>query len=133
MKLINYGTIIIKPADKVGAVLIDLNLDMKIHKILKKLLHKHNSFTESKQKFLNKNFFETSNFYGLPKIHKSTVTEAAIHSQNTEVVEIWKSHNLKLRTIVSMPNCSKRRLIFIFWILILKFFGFSFKAISKEC
>ena len=106
-----------------GAVLIDLNLDIKIHKILKKLLHKHNSFTESKQKFLNEFFFETSNFYGLPKIHTSTVTEAAIHSQNTEVVQIWESHNLKLRTIASRSNCSTRRLYFLdtyfkfFWIL----------------
>ena len=54
---------------------------MKIHKNLKKLLHKYNkSFTESEQKFLNENFFETSSFYGLPKNHKSKVIEAAIYS-----------------------------------------------------
>ena len=62
---------------------------MKIHTNLKKFLHKyHKCFTESEQKFLNEKSFETCNFFGLPKIHKSKVIEAAIHSQNTEVVEV---------------------------------------------
>ena len=87
-KFINDGTIIIKPADKGGAVVVlstehcktiimkhlddastykklDLNIDMKIHKNLRKLLHKYNKcFTESEQKFLNEKSFKTSNFYG---------------------------------------------------------------------
>ena len=95
LKLINDRTIITKPADKEGAVVvlstehyktmimqhlddvstykkIDLNIDMKIHKNLKIFLQKHNKcFTESEQKFLNEKSFETSNFYGLPKIRKS--------------------------------------------------------------
>ena len=32
-------------------------------------------------KILNEKSFETSNFYGLHKTHKSKVIEAAIHSQ----------------------------------------------------
>ena len=45
---------------------LDLNIDMKIHKNLEKLLHKYNKcFTESKQKFLKEKSFETSTFYGL--------------------------------------------------------------------
>ena len=63
---------------------LDLDLYMKIHKNLKKFFNKCNKcFTECEQKFLNEKSFETSNFYGLPKIHKSKVIEAAIHSQNT--------------------------------------------------
>ena len=45
---------------------------------------------------MNEKSFETSNFYGLPKIHKSKVIEAASHSQNTEVVEVRETSNLKL-------------------------------------
>ena len=90
LKLINDKTIIIKPADKGGAVVVastehyktmirqhlddasrykklDLNMHMKIHKNLKKLLRKHNEcFTESERKFKNEKSFETSNFYGGP-------------------------------------------------------------------
>ena len=90
---------------------LDLNIDMKIHKNLKKLLHKHNKcFTESEQKFLNEKYFETNNFYGLPKIHKSKVIQAAVHSQNTGVVEVWKPCNLKLRPITGGPNCPTKKL-----------------------
>ena len=81
-KLINDRTIIIKPADKGNAVVVlstehyktmimqhlddsntysklDLNIDMKIPKNLKKLLHKYRKrFTQSEQKFLNEKSFE---------------------------------------------------------------------------
>ena len=115
-KIINDRTIIIKAADRQirgagGAVVVlstehyktmimqhfndastykilDLNIDMEIRKNLKKLLHKYNKcFTEYEQKFLNKKPLETSNVYGLLKFI-SKVIEAAIHSQNTEVVEV---------------------------------------------
>ena len=52
----------------------DLNIDMKIHKKLKKPLHKYNICFTIKNKI-------SSNFYGLPKIYKSEVLEAAIHSK----------------------------------------------------
>ena len=55
---------------------------------------------------MNDKSFETSNFYGFTKIHKSKVIEAAIHSQNTKVVEVWEP----LRPIVGRPNCPTRRL-----------------------
>ena len=90
---------------------LDLNIDMKINKNLIKLLHKYNKcFTESAQKFLNEKSFETSNFYGLHKIHKSKVIEAAIHSQNTDVLEVREPRDLKLRPIVGGSNCPKSRL-----------------------
>ena len=89
---------------------LDLNIDVKIHKNLKKLSHKYNKcFTESEQKFLNEKSFETSNFYGLPR-GLPTYIEAAIHSQNTVVVEVWEPRDLKLRPIVGRPNCPTRRL-----------------------
>ena len=88
-----------------------MNINIKIHKKLKKLLSKCNKcFTEFEQKFLYEKFFKTSNFCGLPEIHKSKVIEAAIHSQNTEVVEVWEPSDLKLRSIVGGSNCPPKRL-----------------------
>ena len=84
---------------------------MKTYKNLKMLLHKYNKcFIESEQKFMNDTSFETSNFYGLPKIHKSKVINAAIHSQNTQVVEVPEPNDLKFRSLVGGPNCPTRRL-----------------------
>ena len=108
----HYKTIIMQHLDDASTYkILDLNIDMKIRKNFKKLLHKYNKcFTESEQKFLNEKSFKTSNFYGIPKIHKSQVIEAAIHSQNTEVVEVREPRYLELRPIVGGPNCSTRRL-----------------------
>ena len=68
---------------------------------------------ESEQKYRNEKSSETSNFYGLPKIQKSKVIEAAIHSQNIEAVEVREPMDLKFRPIVDGPNCSTRRLGYI--------------------
>ena len=90
---------------------LDFNIETKIQKKFKKLLHKYNKcFTESEQKFLDEKSFETSNFYCLPKIRKSMVIEEAIHSQNLEVVEVREPRDLKLRPIVSGPNSPTRGL-----------------------
>lgn len=64
----------------------NFNIDMKTWtctKMIKtsKQIHS-NSFIESERKFLSENTFGTSNFYSLPKIHKSEVIVAAILSQN---------------------------------------------------
>ena len=99
-KLINDRTIIIRTPDKGSAAVIfptehyktlilqhlndvstykklDLNIDMKIHKNLNKFLNKYyKCFTESGQKFLNEKSFETINFHGLVKVHKSKVIES---------------------------------------------------------
>ena len=45
----------------------------------------------------------------MPEIQKSKVTEAAIYSQNTEVVEVREISNLKVRPIVCGPHCPTRR------------------------
>ena len=85
---------------------------------MKKLLHKYNKyFTESAQKSLNKNFFETSNFYNLPKTHKSKVREAAVYSQNTEAVKVQNLSNL--------GQIGQQEDFVIF--------GYFSKAISKTC
>ena len=61
-------------------------------------------------KFLNDKHHEVSNFYGLPKIHKSKVIESAIKTQNSEIIEIFEPNGLKLRPIVGGPKCPTRKL-----------------------
>ena len=50
----------------------------------------------------------TSNFYGLPKIHKSTSITTAIKEQNEDYVKLPPPPNLKLRPIVAGPAPTHR-------------------------
>ena len=125
----NKYDIVIKEADKGGAVTVlskhhyramiyehpnnqityqklDKNLDPTIMKKLKKLLNKHKRiFTVKEFKYLNGADFITSNFYGLPKIHKSQLITNAIKEQNSEVVSINEPQDVKVRPIVGGPKC----------------------------
>ena len=76
-------------------------IDSKIQSNVLRFLRKYKMcFTEPKWKFLNDKHHEVSNFYGLPKIHKSMIIESAINTQNTEIIEIFVPNDLKLRPIV---------------------------------
>ena len=126
--------IIIKEADKGGATVImnksfyqskieDMlsnqeyyeQLDNDPHKPImatyKKLVHKYeNNITKKEFEYLT--VFETqpSNFYGLPKIHKSKeINEACTISQDN-YVEIDAPENLNFRPIVAGPICETHRL-----------------------
>ena len=100
-KLTNDENIVIKPAGKEGDVVIlstshyqsmimqhlsDENtrkklgscIDSKMQSDLLRFLRKYKMcFTEPEWKFLNDKHHEVSNFYGLPKIHKSMFIESA--------------------------------------------------------
>ena len=110
-KLSNDETILIQPADKGGAVvilstghyqsmimqrLLDENtytyscITSKIHSNLLRFLRKYKMcVTEPEWEFLNDKNLEVSNFYGLPKIHKSMIIESAINTQNSEIIGIF--------------------------------------------
>ena len=62
-------------------------------------------FTEPEWKFLTDKHHEVSNFYGLPKYHKSKIIESAINTQSSEIIEIFEPNDLKLRPIVGAPKC----------------------------
>ena len=49
-------------------------------------------FREPEWKFLNDKYYEVSNFYGLPKIHKSMVKESAINTQNSKIFQIFETN-----------------------------------------
>ena len=73
------------------------NCDKKVFKDLEKLVAKlSNCLLKEEQDFLTKFSFSTSNFYGLPKIHKSKIIQEAIQVQNSEYV---KSVQLVLQTV----------------------------------
>ena len=52
----------------------------------------------------------TSNFYGLPKIHKSNSIKTAIEEQNQTYISTGEPTDLKLRPIVAGPACPTHRL-----------------------
>ena len=53
---------------------------------------------------------QTSNFYGLPKVHKSDIIAKAIEEQNSEYIKIHEPEDLTLCPIVTGPNCPTKRL-----------------------
>ena len=130
----NQPDIVIKEADKGGTVTVlskhhyrvmiyehlsnqntyqklDKNLDTTIMEELKKLLNKHKIiFTFKEFKYLNEAEYNTSNFYGLPKIQKSQLITNGIKEQNSEVVSINEPQDLKVRPLVGGPKCPTRKL-----------------------
>ena len=123
-KLRSDKTIVIKPADKGGAVVIvstghyqsmimqhlldkntykklDSCTDSKIQSNLFRFLRQFKMcFTKPESKFLHHKHHELSRFYGLLKIRKSKmIIESAINTQNSEIIEIFEPNNLKLRPI----------------------------------
>ncbi|CAG2243423.1 unnamed protein product [Mytilus edulis] len=53
---------------------------------------------------------KSSNFYGLPKIHKSNVIRESCKNSKSECVNIPHPNDLKLRPIVAGPSCETHRL-----------------------
>ena len=123
-KLRSDETILIKPADKRGAVVIistghyqsmimqhlldentykkpDSYTDNKIESNLLRFLRQFKMcFTKPEWKFLNDKHHELSKFYGLPKIRKSKmIVESTINTQNSEIIEIFEPNDLKLRPV----------------------------------
>ena len=127
--------IIIKEADKGGATIIMNKEDYKelVETILNDEVYytKLNTSPEKELKLKYKKFFQkfksqmtekefdyllnfevkTSNFYGLPKVHKSKQINEKCKSANSGYVEIPdKISDLKLRPIVAGPSCHTHRL-----------------------
>lgn len=130
----NDTSIVTKQADKGGAIVIMdkehykrmvndhvNNLDFYSETNISedaKTMRKINNFTEkykesltSKEKdYLTKFEMKHSNFYGLPKIHKSKEIQEGIQLQNSSYIKLPEPHDLKLRPIVAGPACPTHRL-----------------------
>ena len=130
----NNDNIVIKEADKGGCVVImnkshymsmvygqlndgvnyqgtEKSWDKTVVVNLTKLVDKYqNSLTEKEVDYLTNFSYRTSNFYGLPKVHKSGIITKAIEEQNNEYIRIKEPEDLALRPIVAGPSCPKKRL-----------------------
>ena len=128
------NSIVLKEADKGGAIVImdkdyykDLVLDQlhdeeyykklqnnmenltkrRINKLVSDYSH---CLTDKEESYLKDFVPKNSNFYGLPKIHKSKQIQSAIREQNNTYVEILQPDDLKLRPIVAGPESITQRL-----------------------
>ena len=130
----NNDSIIIKEADKGGCVVImnkthykamvynqlddrvtykrtGKSCDKTVFNKLSKLVKKYQGdLTKKEIDYLTKFMFKTSNFYGLPKVHKSDIITKAIEEQNSEYIKISEPGDLTPRPIVAGPNCPTKRL-----------------------
>ena len=133
--LMNDSNIIIKEADKGGAVVI-LNKNFYREKVLNMLndntfykeingnrdaktmqkvknitiAHFSDKITNKEKDFLTNFQYRESQFYGLPKIHKSALIKEAINKQNSEYVICPDPEDLSFRPIVGGPNAPTQRL-----------------------
>jgi hypothetical protein len=132
--LSNDETIVIKEADKGGAVVvmdsnyyrtkimqiltnadfyaeINENQDKKVLQKIKKLLNKYpSSLTDKEEDFVTNFDLRESCFYGLPKIHKSATIKEAIKTQNSDYITCKNPEDLTLRPIVGGPSAPTQRL-----------------------
>ena len=67
------------------------NCNKKVFKNLEKPVAKYsNCLLKEEQDSLTKFSFSTSNFYGLPKVHKSNFIQEAIQVQNSEYIKTYE-------------------------------------------
>lgn len=128
------NTIIIKEADKGGAIVImdkdhykemvleqlnDIhfyqelpsNQDSKTMSRIKKYVTKFTkNLTDKEEDFLLNFEVKTSNFYGLPKIHKSKQIQTGKHNLCEPYIKLPRPTDLKLRPIVAGSSCPTQRL-----------------------
>ena len=133
-ELHNNQDIIIKQADKGGAVII-MNKDFYASKItemlnnnttyneinndaidksktqIRNLVDKYNMCLKEEERDYLTNFeSRESNLYGLPKIHKSELVKKAIQTQNSEYITILNPEDLAFRPIIAGPISQTSRL-----------------------
>ena len=87
------------------------NKEKDIRRQIRNLVTKYNdNLTQNERSYIENFDSKTSNFYGLPKVHKSDIIKKAIHEQNEEYIWIPRPADLKFRPIVAGPVCATSRL-----------------------
>ena len=99
--------------------LIKENEDRGIVNKIKRLCQTSDvTLTKPEEDYLTNFDPKTSQFYGLPKIHKCPEIIDAIHRTNCEYIKIENPANLKFRPIVAGPACPTSRLSHLLDILL---------------
>ena len=86
------------------------NDDAIIRKIERHLKKFENETTKQEEEYIKNFVWKTSNFYGLPMIHKSQLIKEAIVNQNSEYIKLPAPPDLKMRPIVAGPSSPTHRL-----------------------
>ena len=87
------------------------NADKQVFKDLKLLMKKYEKcFTKKEYSYIVDPSWKTSNFYVLPKIHKSKILADEISNLNTEYLHTSPPSDLKGRPIVGGPNSPTQKL-----------------------
>ena len=108
--------------DQTTYKMVEANCDAKVMKRITKIIEKYKDNLIKKEKeYLTSFSYNASNFYGLPKVHKSKLIQNAIKEHQKEYVNIIETSDLKLRPIVAGPVYPTRPLSNLIDIL-LKFF-----------
>ena len=130
----NDKSIVIKEADKGGSVII-MDADFYKHTVEKSLNDKQyyeklpnnpekqdrikyfkflenfeHCLTDKEYEYLTKFECKQSNFYGLPKVHKSKDIKNACTNTTEDIVNISNVSDLKMRPIIAGPVCQTHRL-----------------------
>ena len=92
--------------DETTYKMVEVNCDTKVMKGIGKIIQKcEDNLTKKEIEYLPSFSYNTNNFYGLPKTHKSKLIQNAIKEQQNEYVHIIEPSGLKLRPIVAGPIC----------------------------
>ncbi|VDI57594.1 Hypothetical predicted protein [Mytilus galloprovincialis] len=87
------------------------NRDKSTMSKIRKLIKEYSDNLTDKEKDYLKNFeVKTSNFYGLPKIHKSKEIQDHVENCDSMYIKINRPTDLKIRPIIAGPSCSTQRL-----------------------
>lgn len=129
----NNNNILIKEADKGSAIIImnksyyrdkistmlnddkfyeklPTNKDNDVLRKIRTLTNETMGLTPKEKAYLTVFESKTSQFYGLPKVHKSKLILEQIKLQNSDYITLKEPEDLKFRPIVAGPSCPTHRL-----------------------
>jgi hypothetical protein len=91
-------------SDTENYIQLSQNEDEAILRKIKRLIKNFGNFiTKNEKEYITNFLMKTSNFYGLPKIHKSKTITDAVTDQNNDYIKLEPPADLKMRPIVAGP------------------------------